>query len=100
MMDSTSAAKGGSADNHLKISAVSGKIERTYAGSKFVVCGKDSSAFDFRKPRIKYINGDRWGETEIVVLQAMIIENGLFLCEVIDKDMFDKHSINESSYLF
>lgn len=89
MMDSSSTARGGSADNNLEISAISGKVVKTQMKSKFIVCGKDSDAFDFRNPNIKFVSGGAWNEREIVVLQAMIIGNGLFLCEVIDKRDFE-----------
>lgn len=89
-MNSESSAKGGSADNNLKINAIGGKAVKTFQESKFIICGKNSEIFNFEKPRIKYVCIDRWEETEIVVLQAMIIGDGLFLCEVIDKEEFYK----------
>lgn len=84
MMNST--AKGGNASNSLRVNAVCGTLVKSHAKSRFVSCKEDSSIFDPKRPRMtvvgKYIN--------VVVLQAIIIGEGLFLCEVVAIEDFSE----------
>lgn len=71
--------------NNLKINAVSGNLVKNHAKSRFIVCKSDSSVFDPKQPRIwiKRLGKDYCDPYDVVVLQAMIIGEGLFLCEVV-----------------
>lgn len=84
MLNST--AKGGNASNSLHINAVGGTLVKNHAKSRFVRCKADSRIFDEDRPRMlvygKYI--------DVVVLQAMIIGEGLFLCEVVALEDFSE----------
>lgn len=106
-----------SANNYLKINAISGTLIKNHPKSIFVRAKKDSTIFDPTNPRCvfpnaetymktvwdhqaKYIPGRGWQsesreveakrdkEVPCVVLQAMIIDENSFLCEIVTVDDF------------
>ena len=106
-----------SANNYLKINAISGTLIKNHPKSIFVRAKKDSTIFDPTNPRCvfpnaetymktvwdyqaKYIPGRGWQsesreveakrdkEVPCVVLQAMIIDETSFLCEIVTLDDF------------
>lgn len=113
-------ARGGdasaSANNYLKINAISGTLIKNHPKSIFVRAKKDSTIFDPTNPRCvfpkaekvketrsrqkDYIPGYGWTyesydvdalkdkEVPCVVLQAMIIGEDSFLCEIVTLDDF------------
>lgn len=84
MMNST--AKGGNASNSLHINAVCGTLVKNHAKSHFVICKSDSTLFDAKFPRMAGVGKN----IDVVVLQAMIIGEGLFLCEVVALEDFSE----------
>lgn len=118
-------AKGGnasaSANNYLKINAITGTLVKNHPMSIFVTAAQNSNLFDPTNPRFTFPkavlgkelkkthevwNGCHWQsdycevdvmkdiEVPCVVLQAMIIADGLFLCEIVKTEDF--LHINES----
>lgn len=105
-----------SANNYLKINAISGTLIKNHPKSIFVRAKKDSTIFDPTEPRCvfpkaetymrteryqkDYIPGIGWQweeyqvkdkrdkEVPCVVLQAMIIGEDSFLCEIVTVDDF------------
>jgi hypothetical protein len=106
-----------SANNYLKINAISGTLIKNHPKSIFVRAKKDDTIFDPTNPRCvfpnaetymathsydtgKYISGYGWEkgyyqkeakrdkEVPCVVLQAMIIGEDSFLCEIVTLDDF------------
>ena len=105
-----------SANNYLKINAISGTLIKNHPKSIFVRASKDSTIFDPTNPRCifpkaetymetkkwekEYIPGQGWTyeyyqeeskrdkEVPCVVLQAMIIGEDSFLCEIVTVDDF------------
>ena len=103
-----------SANNYLKINAISGTLIKNHPTSRFVRASKDSTIFNPTNPRCVfpkaetymetykdevYVEG-RWKdkycqreakrdkEVPCVVLQAMIIDENSFLCEIVTVDDF------------
>jgi hypothetical protein len=105
-----------SANNYLKINAISGTLIKNHPKSIFVRAKKDDTIFDPTNPRcvfpkaetymqtkydpqVYYADG-RWQpktyeveakrdkEVPCVVLQAMIIDEDSFLCEIVTLDDF------------
>ena len=105
-----------SANNYLKINAISGTLIKNHPKSIFVRASKDSTIFDPTNPRCVFPKaetymatctrevynsvGHRWEneyyqteakrdkEVPCVVLQAMIIDENSFLCEIVTLDDF------------
>ncbi len=106
-----------SANNYLKINAISGTLIKNHPKSIFVRAKKDDTIFDPTNPRCVfpkaetymqtkydaqayYIPGQGWKsrtyeveakrdkEIPCVVLQAMIIGEDSFLCEIVTTDDF------------
>lgn len=106
-----------SANNYLKINAISGTLIKNHPKSIFVRAKKNDTIFDptnprcvfpnaetYMKteydPRAYYIEGQGWKsetrqvkakrdkEVPCVVLQAMIIDEDSFLCEIVTVDDF------------
>lgn len=105
-----------SANNYLKINAISGTLIKNHPKSIFVRAKKDDKIFDPTNPRCvfpkaekaketrshqkDYISGYGWTyesydvdvlkdkEVPCVVLQAMIIGEDSFLCEIVTLDDF------------
>lgn len=105
-----------SANNYLKINAISGTLIKNHPKSIFVRANKGSTIFDPTNPRCVFPNaetymatctrevynsaGRRWEneyyqkeskrdkEVPCVVLQAMIIGEDSFLCEIVTLDDF------------
>lgn len=106
-----------SANNYLKINAISGTLIKNHPKSIFVRAKKDSTIFDPTNPRCVfpnaetymktvynhqayYVPGQGWQsetrqveakrdkEVPCVVLQAMIIDEDSFLCEIVTLDDF------------
>ena len=112
----SSASASASANNYLKINAISGTLIKNHPKSIFVRAKKDSTIFDPTEPRCvfpkaetymktkydrtHYISGMGWQyeshqveakrdkEVPCVVLQAMIIDEDSFLCEIVTVDDF------------
>ena len=114
MFNSYAYAGGGhaSANNYLKINAISGTLVKNHPKSIFVIAKADDTIFDPTNPRFKfpkaekyiavktrqgyhYTPGYGWDEIKYeeeayrdvevpcVVLQSMIIGDGLFSCEIV-----------------
>lgn len=86
------------AGNHsLNINAVSGTLVKNHPKSLFVVAEQDSLIFNSSKPQLPY-RGDRgyWEHADIIVLQAMLLPSGNFLCEVVRKDDFEEVVKNDN----
>lgn len=114
MFNSYAYAGGGhaSANNYLKINAISGTLVKNHPKSIFVIAKADDTIFDPTNPRCKfpkaekyiavktrqgyhYTPGYGWDEIKYeeeayrdvevpcVVLQSMIIGDGLFSCEIV-----------------
>jgi len=105
-----------SANNYLKINAISGTLIKNHPKSIFVRAKKDSTIFDPTEPRCVFPNAETYIKTELrqthyiqgsgwqweeekvkakrdkevpcVVLQAMIIDENSFLCEIVTTDDF------------
>ena len=105
-----------SANNYLKINAISGTLIKNHPKSIFVRAKKDSTIFDPTNPRCVFPkaetymdteyrktnfipgNGWQWEDCQVekkrdkevpcVVLQAMIIGEDSFLCEIVTVDDF------------
>ena len=105
-----------SANNYLKINAISGTLIKNHPKSIFVRAKKDDTIFDPTNPRCvfpkaetymetkhqqtHYLQGSGWQwesyqveskrdkEVPCVVLQAMIIDEDSFLCEIVTVDDF------------
>lgn len=105
-----------SANNYLKINAISGTLVKNHVQSIFVHARADSTLFDPTNPRYNfpkavtkkvtkqyqdhYVPGHGWEyksyttteqqdvEVPCVVLQAMIVGDGLFLCEIVPTEQF------------
>ena len=118
MFNTYSYSKGGhaSANNNLKINAISGNLVKNHPLSIFVTATCKSTLFDPTNPRYNFPkidpqvvtktnyrskwNGSEWEDqhyqaTEMfdkeipcTVLQAMIIGDGLFLCEIVKTSDF------------
>ena len=118
MFNSSSYAQGGhaSASNYLKINAITGTLIKNHPKSIFVKASIDSTIFDPTNPRCtfpkaeeytrtemrqsNYVHGIGWQyeerqvsekrdvEVPCIVLQSMIISDGLFLCEIVKKEDF------------
>lgn len=110
--------KGGNASNNLRINAVSGNLIKNHPLSIFVMATADSTLFDPTNPRYtfpkmqpevvtKVHRGGEWDpvarvwkdeyykvtemmdkEVPCTVLQAMIIADKLFLCEIVKTSDF------------
>lgn len=114
MFNSYAYAGGGhaSANNYLKINAISGTLVKNHPKSIFVIAKADDTIFDPTNPRCKFPKAEkytavktkqgynytpglgwdtiRWEEeayrdveVPCVVLQSMIIGDGLFSCEIV-----------------
>lgn len=85
-----------SGDTNLKINAVAGTLVKNHPKSRFVVANKEDEIFN-TNPCLRVastINGRYYSSYEpCVVLQAMIISDGLFLCEVILESDFNNGEI-------
>lgn len=105
-----------SANNYLKINAISGTLIKNHPKSIFVRAKKDSTIFDPTNPRCVFPKAETYKETRYdpqayyadgrwqsktyeveakrdkevpcVVLQAMIIDDDSFLCEIVTVDDF------------
>ena len=105
-----------SANNYLKINAISGTLIKNHPKSIFVRARKNSTIFDPTEPRCVFPNAETYIKTELrqthyipgsgwqweeckekatrdkevpcVVLQAMIIDEDSFLCEIVTLDDF------------
>lgn len=86
----------------LNINAVAGTLVKNHHKSRFVVCKSDSHVFDESGP---YLNVSEWNEVtrdnrcvkkDVVVLQAMIIGERLFLCEVVELEDFESSLAEDS----
>lgn len=105
-----------SANNYLKINAISGTLIKNHPKSIFVRASSDNPIFDPTNPRCifpkakecavtesyqtHYIPGRGWeyetyqtkvkkdAEVPCIVLQAMLIGEDSFLCEIVTKDDF------------
>ena len=105
-----------SANNYLKINAISGTLIKNHPKSIFVRAKKDDKIFDPTNPRCVFPNAETYMKTEYdrtnyvtgmgwqykshqveakrdkevpcVVLQAMIIDETSFLCEIVTVDDF------------
>lgn len=118
MLNSYSYSQGGhaNASNYLKINAITGTLVKNHPKSIFVKAKLDSTIFDPTNPRCvfpkaetyiktktyqtNYIPGRGWQyeeyqvedkrdvEVPCVVLQSMIIADGLFLCEIVKTEDF------------
>lgn len=113
MFNSYSYSSGGhasaSANNYLKINAISGTLVKNHPKSIFVIAKTNDSLFDPTNPRYNFPNAEsylkehRYGASEqftyhtteyrdkevpCVVLQAMIIGDGLFSCEIVKSEDF------------
>ena len=121
MFNSYSYSSGGrayaSADNYLKINAISGTLVKNHPKSIFVIAKSNDTIFDPTNPRCKFPKAEKqkvtkscqgyefrpgygWNteyytveeyvdvEVPCVVLQSMIIGDGLFNCEIVTKDDF------------
>ena len=100
--------RGGDTNNNIDINSVSGTLVKNYRNSFFYQCKEDSKEygylFDQENTRI-YVSSKikdaiaekEWGGRDyytvyykqVVVLQSMILANGILLNEVIWKDDFD-----------
>lgn len=119
MFNSYAYAGGGhaSANNYLKINAISGTLVKNHPKSIFVIAKADDTIFDPTNPRCKFPNAEKyiatvsrqgyhytpglgWDtiedkvekyrdvEVPCVVLQSMIIGDGLFSCEIVKAEDF------------
>lgn len=76
----------------LHINAVAGTLVRNHPKSRFIVAREDNCIFDETRPTLR-VRAEVYGnyrpiQKPCVVLQAMIIRDGLFLCEVVlDEDL-------------
>lgn len=105
-----------SANNYLKINAINGTLVKNHPQSIFVQARIDSTIFDPTNPRCIFPNAETYQDTErrqsgytpgygwnweeykvtrkrdvevpCIVLQAMIIGDGLFLCEIVKTSDF------------
>lgn len=111
MFDSTY-VRGGDTNNQININSVSGTLVKNYRKSFFYQCKEGSKEynylFDPENPRLEvsynckgairhddghYVHFDK----PVVVLQSMILANGILLNEVIWKDDFDNMFENTES---
>lgn len=116
MFNSYSYSSGGhasaSANNYLKINAISGTLVKNHPKSIFVIAKADDTIFDPTNPRCRFPNAEKYTDIEFrrgykytpgfgwdteeykvekyrdvevpcVVLQSMIIGDGLFSCEIV-----------------
>lgn len=121
MFNSYSYASGGhasaSANNYLKINAISGTLVKNHPKSIFVIAKADDTIFDPTNPRCRFPNAEKYTDIEFrrgykytpgfgwdteehevekyrdvevpcVVLQSMIIGDGLFSCEIVKTSDF------------
>lgn len=121
MFNSYSHASGGrasaSANNYLKINAISGTLVKNHQKSIFVIAKANDTIFDPTNPRCRFPNAEKyiatvsrqgyhytpglgWDtieekvekyrdvEVPCVVLQSMIIGDGLFSCEIVKAEDF------------
>ena len=114
-----------SANNYLKINAISGTLIKNHPKSIFVRAKKNSTIFDPTEPRCVFPNAETYMKTEYrrdnyipgsgwqieshqveakrdkevpcVVLQAMIIDEDSFLCEIVTLDDFYGGVNNDTS---
>ena len=105
-----------SSNNYLKINAISGTLIKNHPKSIFVRASKDSTIFDPTNPRCVFPKAEKYMKTETcqthyvpgmgwqyetynrealrdkevpcVVLQAMIVGEDSFLCEIVTVDDF------------
>lgn len=102
-----------SSNNYLKINAISGTLVKNHPKSIFVTAKLDSPLFDPTNPRCVFPKAETYIATEYirtygatcgyetcdiqkqrdvevpcVVLQSMIVSDGLFLCEIVKRDDF------------
>jgi hypothetical protein len=104
--------KGATTNNNIEVNSVSGTLVKNYRKSFFIKCEQDSYLADILfsdNPKLKVpkdtpnalitktwksdkLGGDYFKEyyKEIVVIQTMILSNGMLLNEVIWKDDFDE----------
>lgn len=113
-----------SANNYLKINAISGTLIKNHPKSIFVKATKNDTIFDPTNPRCVFPNAETYMQTKqwqkdyvpgrgwiyedyqveakrdkevpCVVLQAMIVGEGLFLCEIVTVDDFYGGLSNDS----
>lgn len=120
MLNSYAHSQGGNASNNLRINAVSGNLVKNHPLSIFVTATADSTLFDPTNPRYNFpkleerevtkyrrqghynVALHRWEdeqyrtterfdvEVPCTVLQAMIIADKLFLCEIVKTSDFLK----------
>ena len=112
-------ASGGyaNANNNLHINAVSGMLVKNHPKSIFVIAKADSTLFDPTDPRYKFPDYETYIKTEhhykedysykakrdkeisCIVLQALIIGEGLFMCEIVKKEDFFEE-VKEDNILY
>ena len=71
-------------NDNLKINAVSGTMVKNYRKSFFCIRGSNAYIFEEYKPRLTESG------SEIVVIQAMMLSETLYMCEVMYKGDFDE----------
>lgn len=72
----------------IKINAVSGTLVKNHKKSRFVIARQNSSLFDPSKPQLTHKPHYAYVQEDAMVLQAMLLPDGNFLCEVLlVKDM-------------
>ena len=96
-------------NNNIEINSVTGTLVKNYRKSFFFKCREDSyeasDLFDPQNPKIevkegtsncfyKYVHGGGRYYKNVVVLQTMILANGMLLNEVIWQDDFDNMFID------
>lgn len=108
-MFNTTYIEGSKNINHVKINAISGTLVKNYRKSFFLKCSMNGSIanflFDAENPRIKvsykfkgaieeeeYRNGHYYSVyfKPVVVLQTMVLADGLLLNEIMWKEDFDE----------
>lgn len=67
----------------VEINAVSGTLVKNHPKSRFVVAKSNDTLFNETRPRMSYYTKHGWESVDVVVLQAMLISDGNFLCEVV-----------------
>ena len=68
----------------IKINAVSGTLVKNHEKSRFVIAKQDDPLFDPSRPQLLHKQQyGTWTRDDAMVLQAMLLPDGNFLCEVI-----------------
>lgn len=78
-------------DTNIKVNAVSGTMVKNYKESFFIRFQKGSSLENLVFAENPYLHIDKFGNknTPIVVIQAMILAENHYLCEIVHKKDFD-----------